>query len=786
MNRFITHSHHLIRSLQLKGIPMSNLQMSIRLGHSGKSLPRYGEKQSLSLFLLLLLSLLCSPIEQAGAQRALVTVRLQQPPPNQLRAADLWKLTLNNTDTTTYRIRLVATLDEAAAGRVADGQSGVMSLPPGRKTITYDDVKRGGSVTFKAGRWRDAFTRTGNAPSGDYTICIYVKTETGEELVRDCIQQNVEIVSGPTLISPADGETIPEGQMPMFTWLPPTPAPPGVQYHLRIVEVLGNQSPSDAMQRNAAWFEKGDIRTTTFQYPTSAKKLEKGKKFAWKVGAFVGGQLRGESETWGFVVLSCGALEISDTVWCAGRGSNLYNYVLTFKNPSTDLNCVMTVTSITVSPSIIPVTIGPLPIVNPSQTVTISGTIGPTVLTSGSFTINATGPGFAGTWNNSFTLPVCACCDGFTHRVESLGITSTNPSSGLIQLTGSLVAGPKPIQKVSAELVYLYHNANDTNCVKCNSNSENFGNIKSGTLGGFAGGVVTALTGAPYGREIIWTSSTGVNMTTGKPLSIDLAMPLAKSLWCCSDTLRFCIRFSFTDTSCVTCDTLICVTAIRTASGIIMAMNELDAVRLYQENLTDSYPSTEAPGIDRVATVHDSCEIGPSNREEELGRLDRTSIPVLSSGVLLAYSGDGFDEPSLYHTDASSHGVELEMIQQPGLTITSPVEFSTHYCGTTIPIMWTPSGSPPTVTISINQYGVPSPVQVLYTTASNTGLYNWLIPNTVPAGNYSISVSAGSAGDNDSITINCRQTGGCGISLTSPGSSSQWNCGASIPVAWTS
>ena len=212
-----------------------------------------------------------------------VTVKLQQPPPNQLRAADLWKLTLNNTDTTTYRIRLEGTLDEAAAGRVADGKSGVITLPRGHKIITYDDVKRGGSVNFKAGRWRDAFTRTGNAPSGDYTICIYVKTEAGDELGRDCIQQTVEIVSAPTLISPADGETIPEGQLPNFTWLPPTPAPRDVKYSLKIVEVLGNQSPNEAMQRNAAWFEKGDIRTTTFQYPTSAKKLEKGKKYAWGI-----------------------------------------------------------------------------------------------------------------------------------------------------------------------------------------------------------------------------------------------------------------------------------------------------------------------------------------------------------------------------------------------------------------------------------------------------------------------------------------------------------------------
>jgi len=215
--------------------------------------------------------------------QAQVQVKLQQPPPNQLRAADLWKLTLNNTTRTTYSIRLEGTLDEADEGRVATGNSGIISLPPGTKAITYDDVKLGGSVNFKAGTWRETFTRTGNAPSGEYTICIYVKTEAGDELGRDCIQQSIEITSPPMLVSPADGETIPEGQTPIFTWLPPTPAPRDVKYSLKIVEVLGNQSPNEAMQRNRAWFEKKDIRTTTLTYPLSARKLEAGKRYAWSV-----------------------------------------------------------------------------------------------------------------------------------------------------------------------------------------------------------------------------------------------------------------------------------------------------------------------------------------------------------------------------------------------------------------------------------------------------------------------------------------------------------------------
>lgn len=99
------------------------------------------------------------------------------------------------------------------------------------------------------------------------------------------LQQSVEITSPPVLGSPAEVETIPQQQAPTFNWLPPTPAPGDVNYSLKIVEVLGSQSSDEAMQRNLSWFEKGDISATSFTYPTAAKRLEPGNKYAWSVEA---------------------------------------------------------------------------------------------------------------------------------------------------------------------------------------------------------------------------------------------------------------------------------------------------------------------------------------------------------------------------------------------------------------------------------------------------------------------------------------------------------------------
>ncbi|MCX6150579.1 MAG: hypothetical protein NTX22_08665 [Ignavibacteriales bacterium] len=216
---------------------------------------------------------------------AQVSVKLQQPPPNQLSVTDIWKLTLINSGKNSIQITLNGTLEEAGDGIIVEGNSKPISLPPGMKRITYDDIKTG-NVNFKSGKWREAFTRTGNAPSGDYTICIRVKSESGEEIGSDCINQKVEISSPPTLISPVDGESIPAEKPPTFTWLPPMPAPSGqMTYKLKIVETIGNQSPETAIQRNSAWFEKSEIRTTMFQYPVSARKFETEKKYAWQIFA---------------------------------------------------------------------------------------------------------------------------------------------------------------------------------------------------------------------------------------------------------------------------------------------------------------------------------------------------------------------------------------------------------------------------------------------------------------------------------------------------------------------
>ena len=268
-----------------------------------------------------------------------ITVKLRQPPPNQLRASDLWNVILVNTGRNSLQVTINGTLTEAQEGIVIEGRSRRINLPPGVKMITYNDIKSG-SVKFKQGRWREAFTRTGNAPSGNYTICIHVNDESGREKGSDCIDQTVMKASAPVLISPAEGETI-KTEQAVFTWMSPMPPQKGVNYTLKIYELLGNQSAETAAKRNSVFFEKSDIRTTTFVYPVSARKFDVRKSYVWNVQAFDGqgnpiSDNNGKSEPFSFrkgriydPFDTTGNLHASNTDSSAGGNGNTRSLTIT-------------------------------------------------------------------------------------------------------------------------------------------------------------------------------------------------------------------------------------------------------------------------------------------------------------------------------------------------------------------------------------------------------------------------------------------------------------------------
>jgi hypothetical protein len=239
-------------------------------------------KQSFKTLAVILIICLISANLMADEK---IKLKLHQPPPNKLGVADMWNLELDNTTGKGIKIYLTGTATEEKDGLIVDGKSKIFTVKPGKKTYGYQDF-RDGEVSWKNKTYEEAIIRTGNIKSGLYMICVTAYFESGEVAAREeCITQVIENVSAGviTLISPADGEKVEDpGTLLdiLCMWIGTGLKGP---YTLRIIEIKGDQSPEVAMKENLTFFEKKEITTTTFQYPVTAPKFERGKKYAWQV-----------------------------------------------------------------------------------------------------------------------------------------------------------------------------------------------------------------------------------------------------------------------------------------------------------------------------------------------------------------------------------------------------------------------------------------------------------------------------------------------------------------------
>jgi hypothetical protein len=233
---------------------------------------------------LLFILLLIGAVSNLFAQQGKVDIKLMQPPPNQLGVGDLWNLELNNTSGKDMNIYLTGTASEEKDGLIIEGKSKVFIIKPGRSNYKYNDFSNA-EVKYNKGKYKEIMLRTGNAPEGNYTICVTAFSEGGEVVGQEnCIMQTVKQEGSITLISPENGEEVNPEQPIMFAW---TPLPGAKEYTLKVYGPGKRDwdADMDLIFRKKAIFEKTGITTTTFQYPLSEKKLEAGKKYAWVVSS---------------------------------------------------------------------------------------------------------------------------------------------------------------------------------------------------------------------------------------------------------------------------------------------------------------------------------------------------------------------------------------------------------------------------------------------------------------------------------------------------------------------
>ena len=158
-------------------------------------------------------------------------------------------------------------------------------------------------------------------------------------------------------------------------------------------------------------------------------------------------------------------------------------------------------------------------------------------------------------------LPPCKdCCDSVDiavkeGRIRQIGNNAANISS-------SITVAPGPVMGASATIMSVTRS--DVWCPKFVQGAWTFVPVATGgpMLGQITNGTISPSLPlssgiSPPTSEVSWgTVPAGVDMSSGT-IGLQLSFPGTTLGWRCRDTLTVCVRYTFTDTACRTCDTVV-------------------------------------------------------------------------------------------------------------------------------------------------------------------------------------------------------------------------------------
>jgi hypothetical protein len=241
--------------------------------------------------------------------------------------------------------------------------------------------------------------------------------------------------------------------------------------------------------------------------------------------------------------------------------------------------------------------------IDPSQLPCTSGSTGYDVVATGNFSITVGGtttpitvtspdplgnyqgikPGF----NNDLVCcgtPADNCCTNFTKDVSTVVTMVGNSTSGYnsIKFVPTFNVGPKLIKQVRISVVNFEITSSNKECLTCEANTGKYGtmsvpqNVMGGGKDPIEGMVYPTkpLTMACFpiscptwnalpSSEVTWGTENGpgynlMDNIGDQTTTFFISLPKQSTLSCCDETINICIKYSFTDIDCVTCETVVC------------------------------------------------------------------------------------------------------------------------------------------------------------------------------------------------------------------------------------
>lgn len=255
------------------------------------------------IFFVGLLSWVFTDLE---AQYSITLIR-----PNDIafKTADFWNCIIQNNSNQSIPAYLYGTVLEIKKGKLFEVRSGHFTLAPGTtqfNTANYEALKNE-TVLFSDKVFEEHIIRTNYIPNGNYTICLsLIDHTTNKQLATHCLNFEVNRVTPPQLISPADRAEICE-QNPFFIWIPyrGEQSTTNLSYKIHIVEILKQQKPHSAIRTNPCWYCSDFINAPPHQFPFQALPFKDEMSYAWYVAVLDGKKEISRSEVWQFVWKKC-------------------------------------------------------------------------------------------------------------------------------------------------------------------------------------------------------------------------------------------------------------------------------------------------------------------------------------------------------------------------------------------------------------------------------------------------------------------------------------------------
>ena len=177
--------------------------------------------------------------------------------------------------------------------------------------------------------------------------------------------------------------------------------------------------------------------------------------------------------------------------------------------------------------------------------------------------------------SQTIELPNCICdtCDNWQITTSNQNFWPLNTGKTNMRLrTDFNILNAEPIMQVKAEIVSVQHTVNDPQCYTCTTQDEDMGLFYDSPISGTIypkngwqnnGQALNSDDSSDeYFNEFTWRSQTtqGIDFgsTPNKFIIMDINLPPISSMDCCETKYKVCIKYTFTDINCQTCDIVVC------------------------------------------------------------------------------------------------------------------------------------------------------------------------------------------------------------------------------------